>query len=97
LRSQKNSPRIRPYIKWIRVSNNEIRIYDPSTCIYNTIQDESSMIWELLDGKHSITQIATIISGRIISGEGAVDQILQEMNIFIATLEKLGLIDCSAT
>jgi hypothetical protein len=97
MKSQIKLPRIKSHIKWVKVSDSEIRIYDPLTCMFNTLRDESSMIWELLDGNNSITQIATILSNGLSSGGEAFDQVFREINDFITALENLGLVECDNT
>jgi hypothetical protein len=97
LKSQRGFPRIKPFIKWVRVTDNEIRVYDPSTCIYNTIQYDSTRVWELLDGKHSITQIAKILTTNVNVKEEVMDQVSQEILVFLETLEKMGMIEYNNT
>ena len=95
-RSQREFPRIKPFIKWVRVSDNEIRAYDPSTCMYCTLQHDSARVWELLDGKHSIIHIAMAFTLGV-AAEEVVDQIFQKIYALLNTLEERGIIEYSDT
>jgi hypothetical protein len=91
--SQRGFPRIKPFIKWVRVSDNEIKAYDPSSCLYNTVQNDSARVWELLDGEHSITQIAAILTKDMGVEDQVLDQVSQQVLVFLEALEKAGMID----
>lgn len=93
MKSQRRFPRIKPFIKWVRVSEKEISIYDPSTCAYYTMQSGSTRVWELLDGEHSITQIASVLIGDMNATEDVVDQLSREILVLLETLEKRGMIE----
>ena len=86
-------PAIKPFIKWVRVSDTAIVIYDPSTSCFDSMQGDFALAWELLDGKHSITAISQTLLSNEDGGADALEQVSQNMKIFIEILKDKGYVD----
>ena len=60
-------------------------------CLF-TLNDMGSLVWDLLDGERSVSQIAEVICE---SYEVTAEEATRDLLGFLAALESAGLIDCT--
>lgn len=72
-----------------RMVDGEAVIVEPQNGLVNVINETGSRIWELVDGKRSVAQIADIISSEY---ETSAQTALKDTTAFFDEMSKNGLI-----
>lgn len=81
----------RPEIAW-RVIDGEAVVVHPRAGLVYPFNPVATRCWELADGQHSVADMVEMVAGEF---EASREQIQQDVEAFLRTLQEKGLIDGS--